>query len=102
MPRDRICIVRSRARATTGPSHGARPTWPHGGAPAPTAPHARDGEMAASGCRIRGAQSFGRTEEEIRGRILAGSPDLQTFGYSNAAVQLPQAAGGTQVRFQFF
>jgi hypothetical protein len=35
---DRISIGRSRAQASTGPLHGARVTWPHGGAPAPTAP----------------------------------------------------------------
>ena len=95
MPRDRICIVRSRARATTGPSHGARPTWPHGGAPAPTAPHARDGEMAASGCRIRGAKSFGRDPRADLGRI-SRSADLWLQQLSCSA------AAGTHVRFQLF
>jgi hypothetical protein len=98
---DRICIVRYRARATTGPSHGARLTWPHGGPPAPTAPHAREAEMAASGCRIRGLRAL----EELKKRSEGGSwPDLPICRPVATATPLFScsrlAAGSTHVRLE--
>jgi hypothetical protein len=89
--------------------HGARLTWPHGSAPAPTAPlpacarYWEEREMGVSGHRIGGSSALGKKTSD--GGSLAGSPDLQRCGYTNHAVQRQQQAAGsssTHIRFQLF